>query len=130
MASNSGVEAEQPLDPRLIRLQKRLRLMMMIGLGTLGVGVVAVLIAIIYRFALSDSSKEQIDNANALLAPPVTVTGEITAEAVGLTPGAELVQQTLDGNQLALTFRDGTDLVTVIVDTTTGEVTSRFRMTE
>lgn len=130
MASNSGAEAEAPLDPRLIRIQKRLRLMMIIGLGTLGVGVVAVLIAIIYRFVLSDSSQEQRDNANALLAPPAVITGEITAEAVGLAPDAELVQQTLDGNRLALTFREGTDLVTVVVDLNTMEVINRLRMTE
>jgi hypothetical protein len=104
--------------------------MMAIGLSTLGIGVLAVLIAIIYRFFIADSSSGQLADAAAELAPPVTVTGEITAEAVGLTPEAELVEQTLNSNQLALTFRDGTDLVTVIVDTTTGEVVSRFRMTE
>ena len=97
---------------------------MIIGISTLGIGVAAVLIAIIYRFYIADSS-----DLGAVLEQPTTIQGEITAEAVGLGPGAELIQQTLDGTQMVLTFRDGADTVTVIVDTTTMQVVRQLRIT-
>ncbi len=131
MSSQSGAPKDPPLDPALIRVQKRLRLMMIIGLSTLGVGVVAVLIAIIYRFFIADSTDGQLAEAAAQLTqPPTVITGEVTAEAVGLAPEAELVQQTIDGTQLVLTFRDDAGLVTVIVDTATMTVVRRFRVTD
>jgi hypothetical protein len=116
-------EDEEPLDPALIRVQRRLRRLMIIGISTLGIGVAAVLIAIIYRFYIADSS-----DLGAVLEPR-TIQGEITAESVGLGPEAELIQQTLDGTQMVLTFRDGADTVTVIVDTTTMQVVRQLRIT-
>jgi hypothetical protein len=121
MSPQSGAPQEQPLDPALIRVQKRLRRLMIIGLSTLGIGVAAVLVAIIYRFYIADTSDP------AALLERTTITGEVTAEALGLAPDAELVEQTLDGDRMAYTFRDGAGLVTVIVDITTMTVVSRFR---
>ena len=96
---------------------------MIFGISTLGIGVVAVLIAIIYRFYIADSS----DVGAAI--EQIRLTGEITAESVGLGPDAVLVQQTVDGNQMVLTFQDGADTVTVIVNTTTMTVARQFRIT-
>ena len=59
---------------------------------------------------------------------PPTVAGQITAETLGLAPDAELVEQTLDGDRMAFTYRDGVDLVTFIVDLNTMEVVGQFRM--
>ncbi len=122
MSPQSGSPEEQPLDPALIRVQKRLRRLMIIGLSTLGIGVAAVLVAIIYRFYIADTSDPRA------LIERTTITGEVTAEALGLAPDAELVEQTLDGDRMAYTFRDGAGLVTVIVDLTTMTVVSRFRV--
>ena len=96
---------------------------MLIGISTLVIGVGAVLIAIIYRFYIADDSGVGSVNLRT------TIVGEITAESVGLAPDATLVEQTIDGNQMVLTFEDGADLVMVIIDTATMEVTGQFRMT-
>lgn len=93
---------------------------MIIGISTLGIGVLAVLVAIIYRFYIADSSDL------GTLTQPATITGEITAESVGLGPGAELIQQELDGNRLMLIFQEGTDRITIIVDTNTMTVVGRL----
>jgi hypothetical protein len=94
---------------------------MIIGISSLGIGVAAVLVAIIYRFYIADTS-----DPGALI-ERTTITGEVTAEALGLAPDAELIEQTLDGDRMAYTFRDNAGLVTVIVDLTTMTVVSQFR---
>ena len=121
MSSQSDDE-EAPLDPALLRVQSRLRRLMLIGISTLVIGVVAVLIAIVYRFYIADDSLGSVNLRT-------TITGEITAESVGLAPDAVLVEQTIDGDQMVLTFQDGADLVTVIIDTDTMQVTGQLRMT-
>jgi len=121
MSSQSGDE-EAPLDPALLRVQARLKRLMLIGISTLVIGVVAVLIAIIYRFYIADDSLGSVNLRT-------TITGEITAESVGLAPAALLLEQTIDGNQMALTFQDGLDLVIVVIDTATMQITSQLRMT-
>lgn len=121
--SSPSDDDEAPLDPALLRVQARLRRLMLIGISTLVIGVVAVLIAIIYRFYIADDS----DGATVNLR--TTITGEITAESVGLGPDAQLVEQTIDGNQMVLTFQEGADLVNVIIDTRTMQVTGHLRMT-
>lgn len=93
---------------------------MIIGISTLGIGVLAVLVAIIYRFYIADSSDL------GALTEPTTITGEITAESVGLGQDAELIQQELDGNRLMLIFQEGTDRITIIVDTDTMTVVGRL----
>lgn len=121
--SSPSDDDEAPLDPALLRVQARLRRLMLIGISTLVIGVVAVLIAIIYRFYIADDSDGRTVNLRT------TITGEVTAESVGLAPNAELIEQTIDGNQMLLTFRDGADLVNIIIDTTTMEITGQLRMT-
>jgi len=121
MSSQSDDE-EAPLDPALLRVQARLRRLMLIGISTLVIGVVAVLIAIVYRFYIADDSLGSVNIRT-------TITGEITAESVGLAPDAVLVEQTIDAERLLLTFQDGADLVNIIIDTTTMQVTGQLRMT-
>jgi hypothetical protein len=46
-------EAKQTLDPAIARVQARLRTMMLIAAGTLGVGMLAILVAIVFKVARS-----------------------------------------------------------------------------
>ena len=130
MSSQTDVTQEIPPDPTLLRLQKRIRRLALIGGLTLGIGVAAVLFAIIYRFLILDPTPVITTPAPVAEipgpAPANPIVGEITAAAVGLAADAELVTVTLDGTQMALAFRDGPNLVTVLVDTTTMEVIGRF----
>jgi hypothetical protein len=120
--SSQPDDEEAPLDPALLRVQARLRRLMLIGISTLVIGVVAVLIAIVYRFYIADDSLGSVNIRT-------TITGEITAESVGLAPDAVLVEQTIDGDRMLLSFQDGADLVNIIIDTTTMQVTGQLRMT-
>ena len=135
MSSQIDGGEEAAPDPTLLRLQKRLRRLMLIGGLTLGLGVAAVLFAIIYRFFIADTTIETGASSSAIVSeipgpsPANAIIGEITAEAVGLDVDAELVSVALDGTQMALAFRDGPDLVTVLVDTTTMVVIGQFRVT-
>ncbi len=134
MSSQIDGGEEAAPDPTLLRLQKRLHRLMLIGGLTLGLGVAAVLFAIIYRFFIADTTIETGASSSAIVteipgpSPANAIIGEITAEAVGLVD-AELVSVALDGTQMALAFRDGPDLVTVLVDTTTMVVIGQFRVT-
>ncbi len=88
----------------------------MIGGLTLGLGIAAVLVAVVYRITQSDSSSDPADAVIASLA---------RAEA-GLSPDAELVGVALDGNRAALAFRDGEGAVLITVDTRNMVVVGRL----
>jgi hypothetical protein len=94
---------ETPLDPAALRIQARLRRLILISGLTLGVGIFAVLIAIVYRIATLPTA--------ATTAPTAT----IRAAASVLPPGARLVGTNADGGRIVLTYEHpgGTTLVTV-----------------
>ena len=124
MANLNLDDDEAPLDPVLLRVQARLRRLMLFGGATLGIGIVAVLLAIFYRFFVMDPTGGS-DN------PPIgePIVGEITAEAVGLAPTAVLAEATIEGDVMLLVFRDGNDTVTVEVDRDTMRHLRTFRIT-
>ncbi len=96
---------------------------MLIGGLTLGLGIGAVLIAIVYRFFIAEPTTTTTRSSDEV------VVGEVTAADVGLSPEAFLVSVSLDGGEIALGFRDGGDIVTVLVDADTMAVVGRFRVT-
>ena len=67
---------ETPLDPAQLRLQARLRRLMLISGGTLGLGILAVLIAIVYKIA----------TIPAATAPPVRAPGAVPRAAAPYPP--------------------------------------------
>jgi hypothetical protein len=92
---------EMPLDPAALRLQARLKRLILISGLTLGIGILAVLAAIIYR----------------ITALPATVRPgpAIHAAASILPAGARLVGTSSDGSRVVLTYEHagGTTLITV-----------------
>lgn len=124
MANPNLYDDEPPLDPVLLRVQARLRRLMLFGGATLGIGIVAVLLAIFYRFFVMDPTGGNDD-------PPAgePIVGEVTAEAVGLNPNAILAEVSVEGNLMILVFRDGNDTVTIEVDRNTMRHLRTFRIT-
>ena len=108
----------------LLRVQARLRRLMLFGGATLGIGIVAVLLAIFYRFFVMDPTG---GSGNPPIGEPIV--GEITAEAVGLAPTAVLAEATIQGDVMLLVFQDGNDTVTVEVDRDTMRHLRTFRIT-
>lgn len=106
---------EKPLDPAVLRVQARLRRLMLIAGLTLGLGIVAVFAAILYRIATHDATS----------APAMTTAVPVNLPALGLPADAGLVSTALDGNHLALTYETVDGTVIVVIDTRSGALVSR-----
>src|SRR5947209_12485455 len=95
---------EVPLDPAQLRLQARLRRLILISGLTLGLGILAVFAAIIYRVGALPA------------ALPAAAPGQAVRAAAGILPaGAHLVGTSTDGSRVVLTYEHagGTTLITV-----------------
>jgi len=90
MAGPTDEEREAPLDPAIARVQARLRTMMLIAAGTLGIGLIAVFVAIAFRVARSGDD-----------APPAGAPFQTLVEVV--TPGT-IVGTQVDADRLSLTI--------------------------
>lgn len=119
--SLSDDEDEAPLDPTLLAVQTRLRRLMMIGGLTLGLGIAAVLAAMVYRITTDDST-----DTPAPVATGEPAVGSLTLVDAGLSPEARLVSTALDGDRLALSFADGGNTVIVVVDATSMRMIGRL----
>ncbi len=123
-------EDEKPLDPALIAVQARMRRLMLIAGLTLGIGIAAVFLAILYRIVSDDDSPATPPAATVIpgaVSAPATMT-TVSRAAAGLSADARLVGTALDGTRALLTFEDGSGLVLIGIDTATGALLSRTRL--
>jgi hypothetical protein len=122
MAAARSLDAEEkPLDPALARVQARLRAMVLIAGLTLGLGVIAVLLAVIYRIVTLE------DNPAGPLAAGAGPAA-VDLDGLGLPSGAEVVSTALDGDRLAVTFKAGGEFVILVLDASDMSVISRARI--
>jgi hypothetical protein len=105
---------ETPLDPAQLRLQARLRRLILISGLTLGVGILAVLAAIIYRVAVLPA------------ASPAAGGAAIRAAASILPAGARLAGTVLDGSRIVLTYEHAGGTTVITVDPRSLAVTGRL----
>jgi len=98
---------------------------MLLGGGTLGLGILAVLAAIIYRIMTMDATPVP---AIAATGAPGTAVPTLSASALGLPADAKLISTAMDGNRLALTYAVGASTETIVVDTRTNAVVNILRM--
>ncbi|MEP0320423.1 hypothetical protein [Bauldia litoralis] len=115
-------EEEKPLDPAVVRVQERLRRLMLIAGLTLGLGLLAVLAGIVYRIVITDPG------GSAAL-PKDAATPTVSLSGLGLEPGARIVSSAMDGNRLSLTFADDTGTSVVIFEMPAMTVVGRLRVT-
>lgn len=94
------------------RVQRKLRRLMAIGAITLGIGLLAVLGAIVYRI-------------NAAPARSITLAA---MEEASLPAGARLVSTTLDGERMVLGFAVGEETLILMVDARTLRVQGSLRL--
>ena len=106
---------ETPLDPAQLRLQARLRRLLLISGGTLALGILAVLIAVAYKVTA-------IPSASA----PVAGAAPIRAAASILPSGARLIGSTGDGNRIVLTYEANGGTTVITVDPRSLAVTGRL----
>ena len=92
---------EPPLDPALERIQAKLRRLILVSGGTLMVGLLAVVFAVIFRVSRD--------------ADPAT-----WRSTVEIPAGAAVVATDVDGERLAVTVEDGTGRRILVYDLATG----------
>lgn len=139
-------EEEKPLDPAVARVQARLQRLILIAGLTLGVGILAVFLAIIYRITTADDkvpiAAEAPAPAESL--PPVAVEPPAHAEAGSVAPGtpaamleveasipadARLIASTVAGGRIVLTYDHFEGTIVIVVDPDTLQVVGRLDVT-
>jgi type IV secretory pathway VirB10-like protein len=84
---NSEDAEEKPLDPAVARVQARLQRLMLIAGSTLGLGILAVFLAIIYRITASDDKTPIAPGAEV----PVVTAPEAAPAPMSPPPAAPVV---------------------------------------
>lgn len=110
---------DPPLDPALLRVQARLRRLILISGLTLGLGVVAVFGAVIYRtFAAFPASPAAAAVSN----------GHLSLADLGLPPDARLLSTATDGGRIVLTYAHSSGNTLVFLDERTLAVIGRLEL--
>jgi hypothetical protein len=122
MADPYDDQDEKPLDPEVARVQQRLRRLMLISGLTLGLGIFAVFMAILYRIFTYQAAGTPVPVVEGAAIPTVT------RAALGLPPDAQLVSTSLDADRIALTFEDGAGSTIIVFDLDRMTVASRLRV--
>jgi hypothetical protein len=120
MADPSDSADDRPLDPEVLRVQQRLRRLMLISGLTLGLGILFVFLAIVYRIATHEGSATPVATIEGAAVPT------IARAALGLPADARLVSTALDGDRLALTYASGSEETTLVIDLGTMGVINRL----
>ncbi len=89
-------DEEKPLDPAVERIQARLRRMILISGGTLGVGVLAILFAVVWRLAhLPSKGGASFETTIELPAAATVVATDVDGDRLAVTldgPGGRSVE--------------------------------------
>lgn len=106
----------------MLRVQAKMRRLMLIAGLTLGVGILAVFVAILYRIAGSGDKAPSATAWRPGDAVPMLAHGDM-----GLAAGARLVSTASDGRRLILTYEQtGGGTALVFIDLATLKVTGRL----
>jgi hypothetical protein len=121
--ANSPPDDELP-DPALVRVQVRLRRLMLIAAVTLSVGLLAVFGALLYRIVGFNATQAVVvpapAPATATVAEPVFSRAEL-----GLPADAVLADTVLDGTTLVLVYVHSGGNTLIIINTRTNTVTGK-----
>ena len=110
---------EPPLDPALLRVQARLRRLLLISGLTLGLGILAVFGAVIYR---------TVSAIPSVPVSPAVANGRLTLGDLGLPPDAKLLSTAVDGSRIALTYGYSGGNAVVFLDERTLLVIGRLQL--
>lgn len=113
---------DKPLDPAVERVRRKLVRFMAINLGLLFLALMAVVLAIVYRWTRNPEPQPQ-----AAIGAPA---GEVLQHSLALEPGARVQSQSLSGNRVSLHVETPTGLrQLVIYDVVEGRVIARVDLT-
>ncbi|MEM9331787.1 MAG: fimbrial protein [Pseudomonadota bacterium] len=111
---------EQPLDPVMERVRKKMVRLMVISIGIMMVGLFAVLFAIIYKFNNpTDESAREV----------ARVPGQVTEINLGLPSDARILSTVIEESKLVIDVEvSGNKRQLIVVDTNTGQLISRINL--
>lgn len=136
---------EKPLDPAVARVQARLQRLMLIAGLTLGVGILAVFLAIIYRITTSDNKPSEVAVNEIVATPTATASGEDAGQAAPknlseraseamlvaettIPADARLVASTVAGGRIVLTYEHFAGTILILVDPATLQIAGRLEL--
>lgn len=119
---------EKPLDPALERVRRKLLRLLVISIGIMFTGLMAVLIAIVYKITSGSPGAGQTPRPAMAVRLPgddSVLTGNIV-----LAAGARVISQTVSGSQLSVLTEgpDGGQAI-MVYDMNSGRVIARFTIT-
>lgn len=121
MARSILDDDEKALDPTLLRVQAKMRRLMLIAGLTLGVGMIAVFAAILYKIVLVGDKTPP-----ATAWQPGDAIPALSNSELGVPAGARLVSTAADGRRLILTYEEPGGHALVFIDLATLKVTGRL----
>lgn len=111
-------EEEPPLDPAAERLRRKLTRLLIGSFGIMGLGFVAVFVAILYRTGVFGGPE---------VAPSAVVSGDAVSANIPLQAGERVIASDLDGNRILLRVENGSGREALILfDTSTGALIGRY----
>ena len=100
--SSTLPDEEKPLAPEVERVRKKMLRMMIVSVGVMLIGLMAVLGAIVYKLGKYGEKTESVTASSASLQIPnmADITGQID-----IPDGAKILSATKDGQQILLTLQ-------------------------
>lgn len=122
MNMHDEIEEDEPLDPVMERVRRRMLRLMAISIGIMFVGLMAVAGAIVYK--IGDTGEETKSEALAPSSLPQGFEGKID-----LPQGMKVVSMSLDGDRvLLMAGRDGVGEYLVVYGLREGKVLARVEI--
>jgi hypothetical protein len=119
---------EKPLDPAMERVRRKMLRLLAVSIGIMFTGLMAVLIAIVYKVSAGPSKPAVRDASQTAVNIPGDET-ELSGN-IALPAGTRVISQSLSGAQLSL-MTEGTDSKRqiVIYDMNAGRIIARYTIT-
>lgn len=95
---------EKPLDPAMEKVRRKMVRLLVISIGIMMAGLMAVLFTLVYKTTTENPASNK-PSAELMLPPE----GELLTGRIGLPAGAQIRSHGLDGNRIALrvSLQDG-----------------------
>jgi len=124
---NADTETEeQPLDPAMERVRRKMIRLLAVSIGIMVIGLMAVLAAIVYKInqPVSGAAKQAVVHSEI---PGQPIGDALVGEAITLDPGTRVLSHNLSGSMLSLETRlaNGTRQI-LVYDVATKRVVARI----